>query len=456
MHAESRTTTPAGAVRILGVYPQKQGGLFMQRIKILGGRIDWPQWRRVAELADRYSGGAPLHVTTRQDIELHNVRGGDVAAVQQGLAEAGLPIFGAGGDTVRNITVCAGCGLCNGSIDVLPVAQLVRDNLESQSALRALPRKFKISFSGCSKACAKPWLNDLGFIARPDGRFTLIGAGSLGPKPSLGIPLRENVPAEDVLPICLAAVELFDQHGDRQNRRRAHLRHVRERWGDGEFKAEFDRRIEEVRGRNPWPRIDAPSARSDVRRQWRLQLPDGNITPDQALRLADAGAASDAALRIDLEHGLSLYGPGPVPLPDDFIPMTKAPVIVACPGCTTCPQGLADCRATADRIREAFAASDLSGVRIHISGCPNNCARAPPPRSAWWAWSDPSTAGPRLISACSPAEATARATDSPTCARSVRRRRAGRHPGSARMTNNARWPVAWVPRLPVDRRGNLW
>jgi sulfite reductase (ferredoxin) len=359
----------------LGIYPQKQSGLFMQRIKILGGRINWSQWRRAAELAARY-GGFPLHVTTRQDIELHDLRGEDVAAVQQGLAEVALPIFGACGDTVRNITICPGCDLCDGGLDLLPLAQLVRAGIEQQAMILTLPRKFKISFSGSLKACARPWLNDLGFVAQSDGRFTVIGAGSLGPKPALGITLYENVPAEDVLPVCLAAIELFNQHGDRQNRRRARLRHVRERLGDNPFKAELDGRIAEVKGRRSWPGISLAPARDGVKRQCRLQLPSGNITPDQALRLADAGAAANATLRIDIEHGLNLYGPGPVQLPDDLAPMTTAPVIVACPGCATCPQGLADCWATADRIREAFSSRDLSGVRINISGCPNNCAHS--------------------------------------------------------------------------------
>lgn len=376
MQPEPGTTTPPGAVRIMGVYPQKQTGSFMQRIKILGGRIDWPQWRRIAELAARHSAGAPLHVTTRQDVELHNVRGEDISAVQQGLAEAGLAVFGAGGDSVRNVTVCAGCGLCSDGLDVLPVARLVRDCIEQQPVIRNLPRKFKISFSGCPQACAKPRLNDLGFIARSDGRFTLIGAGSLGPRPSLGVKLYEDVPAEDVLPICLAAIELFNQHGDRRNRRKARLRHVRERLGDDAFQAELDRRVAEVKRRSSWPRLNLTPAPGNIKRQCRLQLPNGNITPEQALRLAEAGEAADATLRIDVEHGLNLYGPRPVRLPNDLSAMTRAPVIVACPGGTTCPQGLADCWATADRIREAFSSRDLSGMRINISGCPNNCAHS--------------------------------------------------------------------------------
>ena len=365
-----------GLSRVLGVYPQKQSGLFMQRIKVPGGRINWPQWRRVAELAARYSGGTRLHLTTRQDIELHNVPGEDVAAVQQGLAEVALPTFGAGGDTVRNITTCAGCDFCDGGFDLFPLAQLVRQGLDQEPVIFRLPRKFKISFSGCPRACAKPWLNDLGFVAQSDGRLTLIGAGSLGPKPAPGIHLYENMAAQDVLPTCLAALELFEQYGERQDRRHARLRHVRERLGDDAFKAELARRLEHVKARQPWPHIAPAPLPRGAARQYRLQPPNGNMTSAQALQLADAGQTCDAVVRIDLEQGLSLYGPQPVQMPDDLAAMTVAPTIVACPGSTTCPRGLADCGATADKIRATFSSHNLSGVRINISGCPNNCAQS--------------------------------------------------------------------------------
>ena len=147
--------------RVLGVYPQKQAGLYMQRVKVLGGRINWPQWRRIAELTQTYCDGFPLHLTTRQDLELHNIRRQDVATVQQRLAEVGLTVFGACGDSVRNITVCSGCEFCPGGLDVMPLAQLVRQGIDQEPVVFTLPRKFKISFSGCRKACAKPWLNDL-------------------------------------------------------------------------------------------------------------------------------------------------------------------------------------------------------------------------------------------------------------------------------------------------------
>jgi sulfite reductase (ferredoxin) len=376
VNSPTGTDAPPGGSRLLGVYPQKQDGLFMQRIKIPGGRINRSQWRRAAQLAATYAGESPLHVTTRQDVEFHNVSGRHIAAVQQRLAEVGLSVFGAGGDSVRNVTVCGGCDVCDGGYDLLPLALMVGRHLEQEPIALTLPRKFKISFSGCPRACAKPWLNDLGFIAQPDGRFTVIGAGSLGPRPSLGILLYENMNAEDVLPVCLAAVEFFNRHGDRENRRRARLRHVREKMGDDAFKAELDHQFKLVAARQPWPRISPAPARRDVKQQCHLQLPNGNITASEALCLVDVSDAADAAIRIDSEHGVSLYGCEPVRLPDSLAAMTTAPVIVACPGCATCPRGLVDCRATADRIREKLSSRDSSHARICISGCSNNCAQS--------------------------------------------------------------------------------
>lgn len=362
--------------RVLGVYPQKQAGLYMQRVKVLGGRINWPQWRRIAELAETYGDGFPLHLTTRQDLELHNIRRQDVATVQQGLAEVGLTVFGACGDSVRNVTVCPGGEFCPDGLDVMPLAQLVRQAVDQEPVVFTLPRKFKISFSGCPKACAKPWLNDLGFIGQPGGRFIVIGAGSLGPRPSLGIEFYRDMPAGDALPLCIAAVEMFERHGDRKNRRRARFRHVRERLGDEAFKAELESRFEQVKARRSWPRVTCSAGLGQMQQQCRLQLPDGNITSAQAMRLADVAERHEAAVRIDLEHGLVLYGPKPVPLPADLAAWASGPTIVACPGSRTCPRGLTDCWATAAKMRERLATEKFSGVRISISGCPNGCAHS--------------------------------------------------------------------------------
>ena len=364
------------ANRLLGVYPQKQDGLFMQRIRIPGGRISWPQWRRIAELAVKYTPGVPLHLTTRQDIELHDVTQESIPAVHEGLAEAALTVFGAGGDSVRNVTVCAGCDLCRDAFDLLPLARLVQSHIEQQPVIFNLGRKFKISFSGCEKACARPWVSDLGFIAQADGLFTVIGAGSLGAKPALGIRFYEDLPAGDILPLCVAALEFFEQSGERQNRRRARFRHVREKFGNQAFLAELDNRFKHLKARQSWPGIVPAAAHGRSKLLHRLQLPNGNISPREAFDLADTAEPKGATLRINLEHGIELYGKKEFELPESPAQLANNPIIIACPGSTTCPRGLVNCWLSADKIRKILTKRHTKQLQICISGCPNNCAQS--------------------------------------------------------------------------------
>ncbi|HUS72891.1 MAG TPA: nitrite/sulfite reductase [Sedimentisphaerales bacterium] len=362
--------------RILGVYPQKQDGLFMQRIKIFGGRINWAQWRRIAQLAASYTPSSKLHVTTRQSIELHDIAGRDVPVIQQGLSEVALLLFGAGGNSLRNITVCSGCDFDTESADVFPLARFVDQHLSSKSNILDLPRKFKISFSGCERACAKPWLNDLGFIAQQDGIFTVIGAGSLGAKPALGIELYKDLAARDVTPLCVGAIEFFEQYGDREDRRRARFRHVREKLGEPAFRAELDKWFSNAKARRSWPEISTTTTNKNTKLLWRLQLPNGNIKAEQAILLADAAEPQGAELRINLEHGLELYGKKTVELPKTLAAFENNPIVVTCPGSTTCPHAVANTRQIADSIRTALADLYHPDVRINISGCPNNCAQS--------------------------------------------------------------------------------
>ena len=373
---QSKCGKQVKANRLLGLYPQKQDGLFMQRIRIPGGRISWPQWRKIAELAAEYTPGIPLHLTTRQDIELHDVAGESVPAVHEGLAEAALTIFGTGGDSVRNLTVCAGSDLCRDAFDLMPLARLVQAGLEQRPAIFNLGRKFKISFSGCEQACARPWVSDLGFIAQNEGLFTVIGAGSLGAKPVLGIRFYKDLPAADILPLCVAALEFFEHAGERENRNRARFRHVREKLGDRAFLTELDKRLKEVKARQAWPNIIPAAAQRNLKLLHRLQLPNGNISPQQALHMADAAGPRGAVLRINLEHGVELYGTEEFELPDSLIQLANNPIIIACPGSTTCPRGLANCWATADKIRKKFTKRQTKQLQICISGCPNNCAQS--------------------------------------------------------------------------------
>lgn len=364
---------------IMGVYRQKQENLYMQRINIFGGRITWPQWRRVAQLAQRYTPGTDLHITTRQDIEYHNLNAEDVVAVQDGLAEVGISTHRAGGDSLRNITICPGCEFHEGGFDLLALAQDVHRQLEEQKCIDQMPRKFKISFSGCRRACARPYVNDLGFVAKPNGSLTVIGAGSLGAKPQLGIELYDNLNAEQAPLLCQAALNFFVDHGDRENRRRARFRHIRERMGDEAFCAELDKRFKKEKEHSLGAHPDiTPKANTACKRRQvaRLQLIAGNISAEDALLLADAGVAADALLRIDITHGLRLYAAAEIQLPHSLKQLQGGPTIVACPGTTTCRNAITNAPAVAREICTAIAGEDVSELCINISGCPNNCVQS--------------------------------------------------------------------------------
>ena len=346
----------------------------MQRIRVLGGRISWQQWRKVAELVRRYTPDTPIHITTRQDIEMHNLAGEDIKDVQQELLDVALSTRGACGDAIRNITVCPGCRYAPVTGGVFALAQFVNEHLAAQSF--NLPRKFKISFSGCLFGCAKPWLSDLGFVAQKDGKFTVIGAGSLGAKPALGITLYTDLNAKHILPLCIAVLRFFEQTGDRENRSRARFRHVREKLGNEEFKAQLDKRFGQIRCDEDWPQVPLAAPDRNVKLLWRLQLTNGNINPDEAIQLADTAEPNGAELRINLEHSLELYGPQTIKLPDNLASLENLPVIIACPGISTCARGLTDTWGAADAIRQRIAPIRRTDVRINISGCPNGCAHS--------------------------------------------------------------------------------
>ncbi|MEJ5260868.1 MAG: nitrite/sulfite reductase [Anaerohalosphaeraceae bacterium] len=374
-YSQENKRVPQEPQRLWGTYPQKQEGLCMQRIPFPGGRITWQQWRTAVQLALRFTPDTPLHLTTRQDIELHNVRQADVPVLYQELERAGLCTYGACGDSIRNITVSPACDLHPDDFDLLPAARLLHQMLSEQAAERPLPRKFKISFCGLQDNRGGPYISDLGFLVRADGTFRVVGAGSLGPIPRTGMDLYEQVPAEAVLPLAAAALEMFIELGDRNNRSRARLRHIRERLGDELFRKELDRRFQALRRRQVWPVVPLPHGRSGLRRLYTLQLPGGDLPARAALELARAAQSAGAVLRMTLSHSMELYGDALFPLPATLEPFANLPCVVACPGLASCPRALADARQIGIQIQQT-AARRFAGRRIAVSGCPNGCAQS--------------------------------------------------------------------------------
>ena len=375
---------PARA-RLIGLYPQRRPGLWMQRLKVIGGVLDARQWRALARAAGHFTPATPLHLTTRQDVELHNLTPDRVPAAQRMLADSGLTGLGACGDTLRNITVCPCAGALPGTVDLLPAAWIVRRLLEAQPAILALPRKFKISLS-CGPTCGRPWINDLGFVVRRQGGqtgFHLIGAGSLGARPATGILLADWLAPGDVLPTVLAAVRLFAAEGDRQHRSRARLRHVRLRLGDEAFLAALRRTVQAVRAERPWPELPLPETQDAFAARRTLTFPNGDVPPAAADALADLADRDDVRVRIATCHQVIAFGRSETQLLDALAalaPLAEAakpqPVVVACPATRWCSRALADTNGLADRVRRGLADRLPPGAVVCISGCPNGCAHS--------------------------------------------------------------------------------
>jgi len=363
-----------GDARLLGLYGQRQEGLFMQRLKTPGGRLTLDQWKAAAELALRFTPGVPLHLTTRQDLEFHGLKPADVPALQDGLSKVGLTTVGACGDTLRNITLCPGCDLVCGGFNLEPLAAFVQKHLEALSGIYSMPRKFKISMSCEKGGCARPWINDLGLVVNEAGAFHAILAGSLGARPGTGILCYENIPAAHVLPLTLAAIRLFEEEGDRKHRSRARLRHVRERIGDDAFRRELDKRFQlELSATH----AVAPALPQCGEKEFvctRINVTHGNLDAREVIQLVEVLEGVDGIIRMGLNHDLLLFTRETPELSSGLLTQVDAPTVLACPGAATCKGGLVETQEIAAAVREVLNAGyDLMTA---VSGCPNNCAHA--------------------------------------------------------------------------------
>lgn len=360
--------------RLLGIYPMRQEGLFMLRVRTPSGQVTLPQWRRLAELAREFTPEYPLHLTTRQDVELHGLRPEQIVPAQEALHVVGLTSARTGGDSVRNVVCCPGSGMCPTGMDVLPLGAAILSACEAQPHVHALPRKFKVSLSACERSCGRPWIQDLGLVCRNDQRFQAVVGGSLGPRPATGIEYPRTLALEEVVPFVLGAMRLFNEEGDRKARGRARLRHVRERLGDAVFLARLEGAfLEEVRsGRAPVPPQPFPPEGRTLRAC--LRPPLGDFAPEAALAMAQVAGAVGGTLRIGLDHDLLLYGYRPCPLPESLAALIEGPAVVSCPGTAWCSRGIADSRTVGLRIGERL--KGRADFQVRISGCPNHCAQS--------------------------------------------------------------------------------
>lgn len=388
----------------LGCYGQRQAGVNMLRVKAPGGKLDAAKLEAIAEVVDRHSQAKRAHVTTRESVQIHSIPLGQTPDAMRIVARAGLTTREACNNTVRNVTACGMAGACplehtdvNQHLD-RAVVHFLRHPLNQQ-----LPRKFKISFSGCERDCAQGLLQDLAIIATRNGSdepgFRLLAGGGLGHKPREAIVVRAFVPEADLLAAMEAVVELHEKHSDRTMRAKSRVKFLVDRFGAEGFVARFDEAFERARsahaatplppqqwrrpvaGKAPGP--GAPREPLPQRQPGQVAVPVsvplGHLPADQLRGLAallrahgldDIRTTQDQNLVIrnvpqarvaDLAAGLAAIGLGLPKAGDD---------VVACPGTSTCRLGITASQSVATRL--GGMAGDL---RIRVSGCHNGCAQ---------------------------------------------------------------------------------
>jgi sulfite reductase beta subunit-like hemoprotein len=424
-----------------GIYGQRQGGTNqMVRVKLPAGSITPEQFDVMADLSSEFSRGWG-HITTRQNIQFHFVDLRRIPDLLRRLADVQLTSREACGDTVRNVMACHLAGACPyEKLDVTPWAEAVYRHFVRNPLGQRLPRKFKVNFSGCSTDCGQAMFNDVGVVAatrtREDGSiesgFRIYIAGGLGATPHPALALEDFTTREDLLPTVEAALRVFDQTGNRDNKLRARMKWVVDQLGIEEVR----RRVIKIRHTLPasssWPggipaevrnAGDAPAGRiaegevsqvgqstiinftsSDPFRRWEnasvirgaangtvsaiAYAPLGDITADQFRALANIQRHFKSDVRLSNRQNVVFRSLQPSQMRElydmlDAIGMAQpgaelARDVVACPGADTCniavtqSRGLA--KAIGDKLEEEGLA-EIGGVRINISGCTNSCGQ---------------------------------------------------------------------------------
>ncbi|WP_111670810.1 HEPN domain-containing protein [Algoriphagus litoralis] len=214
-----------------GVYGQRQQGVQMIRIKLPYGRVNSAQLRRICKVSEEYSTGR-LHITTRQDIQIHYVSLDRTPQLWAELERDDVTLREACGNTVRNVTASELAGIDpKEPFDVTPYADATFRYFLRNPVCQEMGRKFKMSFSSSDEDIALSYLHDLGFIPKVkhvDGKetrgFKVMLGGGLGSQPRHADLISEFIETDQIIPFTEAVLRIFDRHGERARRNKARMK----------------------------------------------------------------------------------------------------------------------------------------------------------------------------------------------------------------------------------------
>lgn len=393
-------------MRWYGIYQQQPNeGHFMLRVKITSGSMTAAQLRAVGEVARDYGRGI-ADVTTRQNFQFHWLTIDTLPIVIEKLNSVGLTTTGACGDITRNICGCPVAGVDPHELyDTRAITEEVHQYFLGNKEFSDLPRKYKISISGCPIHCNQPEINDLGIQAvertNADGTkeigFHVRVGGGLSTQPYLSQQLNMFVKPEQVLDICRAVTTIFRDDGYRQRRNHTRLKFLVADWGAEKFRE----RMIEILGWTPEPAVDAPKPRTvqqdhlGVHAQQQsgkfwigTSVITGRLTSDQIIAAADIAAQHcDGEVRATNQQNLLFPN-----IDESELDIVKAKLrgagyrwdvsafhlgAVSCTGNEFCNLAITE---TKGRLREIVGYLETTlvwnePIRIHLNGCPNSCGQ---------------------------------------------------------------------------------
>jgi ferredoxin-nitrite reductase len=396
----------------VGIYPQKQGGdAFMMRVKVPGGVLKPEQARVIGKIAtDFASGPIPnphfgnnfLDLTTRQDVQMHWIKMRDVPEIWRRLEEVGITTVQACGDSARNVLCCPVSGLGREeAIDAYPVAQAISNYFTGNREYANLPRKFKMSVTGCLEDCARAEINDIGMLParHEDGTlgFNLRVGGGLSDGPRMASDVDVFVEPGDAVEITRGIAQVFGELGDRENRWTARMRYLVQELGPEGFREELEKRVsiplipagEDLTRRYRGDHVGVHPQKEEALYYVGLNVPVGRMSGEQVEEAGMLAEEYGSEVRLATDQNLIITG-----VPEERIgdllsePLLKrySPNpgafergVVACTGSEFCRFGIVETKIRAlEWAREMdrrVVDLDQEAIRMHFSGCSASCAQ---------------------------------------------------------------------------------
>lgn len=407
-----------------GVYGQRQQGVQMIRIKIPYGKISSHQLRRISEVSDEYSRGR-LHITTRQDVQIHYVDLNRTPELWAELERDNVTLREACGNTVRNVTASETAGFdIDEPFDVSPYADALFKFFLRNPICQEMGRKFKVSFSASDEDTGLSYIHDLGFIAKIENNirgFKVMVGGGLGSQPRHADTLYSFLPTDQIIPLMEGVLRVFDRHGERKSRSKARMKFLLKSIGLEAFRTLIETEQKAIEQQsvpidsNSFPlsspvEIEAPKVEIKDKKtyeQWKLTnlIPQkqagykaigvkvllGDFYTDKARALADLVETYAAGeLRLTLRQNIVIPF-----VREDLIPVfyteleklgftelgyNKAVDITACPGTDTCNLGISSSTGIARELETVIKTEypeylNNKDLVIKISGCMNACGQ---------------------------------------------------------------------------------